>query len=339
MTTKKAETGDRIANPLRPAVWHPAVLLATWFGAGLLPVAPGTWGSLAALPFAWAIRELLGRAGPRHRRRARLPRRLVGGGGASPRRAASRTPARSSSTRSPRNGWCCSAAPLDPAGLGARLPAVPHLRHLEAVAGALGRPPHPWRLRHHARRSAGGGLRCPRLVGAVGDWRSIRCSTAETLDSRDIGARLPAAPAAGMSATAESCTGGLVAAALTAIAGSSDVVERGFVTYSNEAKIGTARRARRRRSPRMARSAPRPRRRWPRARSPVPRSISRCRSPASPAPAAAAPRSRSASSISGWRGAAGHPAPSAGFSPATAPRCATPPCRWRSSLLAAEARS
>jgi len=38
-------------------------------------------------------------------------------------------------------------------------------------------------------------------------------------------------------ATAESCTGGLVAAALTAIAGSSDVVDRGFVTYSNEAKM------------------------------------------------------------------------------------------------------
>ena len=37
-------------------------------------------------------------------------------------------------------------------------------------------------------------------------------------------------------ATAESCTGGLVAAALTAIAGSSDVVECGFVTYSNAAK-------------------------------------------------------------------------------------------------------
>jgi nicotinamide-nucleotide amidase len=36
--------------------------------------------------------------------------------------------------------------------------------------------------------------------------------------------------------TAESCTGGLVAAALTAIAGSSDVVERAFVTYANEAK-------------------------------------------------------------------------------------------------------
>ncbi|MGV8939586.1 MAG: CinA family protein [Allorhizobium sp.] len=38
-------------------------------------------------------------------------------------------------------------------------------------------------------------------------------------------------------ATAESCTGGLIAAALTEIAGSSAVVDRGFVTYSNQAKI------------------------------------------------------------------------------------------------------
>lgn len=37
-------------------------------------------------------------------------------------------------------------------------------------------------------------------------------------------------------ATAESCTGGLIAAACTAVAGSSDWFERGFVTYSNAAK-------------------------------------------------------------------------------------------------------
>ena len=39
-------------------------------------------------------------------------------------------------------------------------------------------------------------------------------------------------------ATAESCTGGMVAAALTDVVGSSDVFERGFVTYSNAAKVG-----------------------------------------------------------------------------------------------------
>ena len=53
----------------------------------------------------------------------------------------------------------------------------------------------------------------------------------------DAEALLAAYRAAGLRiATAESCTGGLVAACLTAIAGSSEVVERGFVTYSNEAK-------------------------------------------------------------------------------------------------------
>ncbi len=40
-----------------------------------------------------------------------------------------------------------------------------------------------------------------------------------------------------MIATAESCTGGLIAGALTEIAGSSAVVDRGFVTYTNQAKM------------------------------------------------------------------------------------------------------
>ncbi len=37
------------------SLFHPATILATWFGAGLLPKAPGTWGSAAALPFAWVL--------------------------------------------------------------------------------------------------------------------------------------------------------------------------------------------------------------------------------------------------------------------------------------------
>lgn len=41
----------------------PAVLLATWFGAGILPKAPGTWGSLAALPFAWILHSTIGGMG------------------------------------------------------------------------------------------------------------------------------------------------------------------------------------------------------------------------------------------------------------------------------------
>jgi phosphatidylglycerophosphatase A len=49
----------RLGLPFR----HPAVLLGTWFGAGLLPGMPGTWGSLAALPFAWIIAASFGAIG------------------------------------------------------------------------------------------------------------------------------------------------------------------------------------------------------------------------------------------------------------------------------------
>ena len=63
---------------------------------------------------------------------------------------------------------------------------------------------------------------------------------AATLDAaRDL---LAVLEARGMTlATAESCTGGLIAAALTAIPGSSAVVTRGYVTYSNEAKMAALR--------------------------------------------------------------------------------------------------
>ena len=42
---------------------HPAWQLATWFGTGLMPKAPGTWGSLAAVPFAYGVHQLAGPVG------------------------------------------------------------------------------------------------------------------------------------------------------------------------------------------------------------------------------------------------------------------------------------
>jgi phosphatidylglycerophosphatase A len=49
----------RLGLPFR----HPAVIIATGFGIGLFPVMPGSWGSLLALPFAWAIVAGAGKIG------------------------------------------------------------------------------------------------------------------------------------------------------------------------------------------------------------------------------------------------------------------------------------
>lgn len=49
--------------PCRSTATSPDALIATWFGVGLIPGAPGTYGSLAALPFAWAIMSYLGLLG------------------------------------------------------------------------------------------------------------------------------------------------------------------------------------------------------------------------------------------------------------------------------------
>ena len=56
------KNGDSpLPEPLSLA--DPAVLLATWFGTGLIRKAPGTWGSLAALPGAWLVVRDFGQAG------------------------------------------------------------------------------------------------------------------------------------------------------------------------------------------------------------------------------------------------------------------------------------
>lgn len=63
------------------------------------------------------------------------------------------------------------------------------------------------------------------------------CPTHEALDALATQALEACRRAKLRLTTAESCTGGLIAGALTEIGGSSDVVGRGFVTYSNEAKM------------------------------------------------------------------------------------------------------
>lgn len=42
------------------SLFHPAKFIGTWFGTGLAPKAPGTFGSIAALPFAWGIQQYYG---------------------------------------------------------------------------------------------------------------------------------------------------------------------------------------------------------------------------------------------------------------------------------------
>lgn len=53
-----------MSNKLEPRfIFSPPGMLATWFGSGLMPFAPGTWGSLAALPFAYLIQYYVGWVG------------------------------------------------------------------------------------------------------------------------------------------------------------------------------------------------------------------------------------------------------------------------------------
>ena len=56
------ETGsDSGTGTLR--IWHPGYWIATWFGAGNLPIAPGTWGSAVAAIMAWPIVSIWGLPG------------------------------------------------------------------------------------------------------------------------------------------------------------------------------------------------------------------------------------------------------------------------------------
>jgi PncC family amidohydrolase len=106
----------------------------------------------------------------------------------------------------------------------------------QARPGGLGRPILQGlrlarRLRHHDGRPGGGVLH----AAGPGFWRRLVVN--DTTTSQLCAQLAQALQARGwMLATAESCTGGMIAAACTDLGGSSNWFERGFVTYSNEAK-------------------------------------------------------------------------------------------------------
>src|SRR5207302_597114 len=111
---------------------------------------------------------------------------------------------------------------------GGGLRPVPRVRHRQAASDPLYRAPLSWRLRRHVRRHRRRRLHADR---AGGDEATVFLM--EQLAAR-TGKRLKASRV--MLVTAESCTGGWVAQAVTAVAGSSNWFERGFVAYSNDAK-------------------------------------------------------------------------------------------------------
>src|SRR4051812_29760378 len=115
-----------------------------------------------------------------------------------------------------------------PCMAGSRLRTVSLFRHRQAAADPLARAPLPRRLRRDGGRPAGGGVHAALPVDREEDVLLM-----EKL-ARRLGRLLKKKRL--MLVTAESCTGGWAAQAVTAIAGSSDWFDRGYVTYSNAAK-------------------------------------------------------------------------------------------------------
>src|SRR5262245_46053507 len=115
--------------------------------------------------------------------------------------------------------------------VGVRLRRIPLLRHRQAAADPLHRSDHEKRAGRDVRRHRRGVLH----AAPHGDRQAgvLLMPALATLAKR-VGARLKRRRL--MLATAESCTGGWIAQAITSVAGSSEWFDRGFVTYSNASK-------------------------------------------------------------------------------------------------------
>ena len=226
-----------VARPgLRFLVSHPAHLLALGFGSGLSPIAPGTVGTLWAWVAYLVLQTWLAPATLGWIVVASVP---VGWW-------ACTVTARRLGVLDPGNivideivAFWLVLWLLLPAGFLAQLVAFALFRFFDAAKpGPVG-----WAdsLFHGFGWRGGLGIVLDDLVAAfctllvIALWRTARMNAAVACAVRATG-RGCCAHAAGCMATAESCTGGLIAASCTDLAGSSDWFERGFVTYSNDAK-------------------------------------------------------------------------------------------------------
>jgi nicotinamide-nucleotide amidase len=217
-----------IARPRsRFAFSHPAHFIALGFGAGLSPFAPGTAGTLVAIPLWWLLRDLGD------------PLLIVG----------------VIAALYALGVWACGVTGRhlgvsDHGAMcwdevvafllvlaGRRVLPVPRLRRGEAAADPRAGDALQGRLRRDVRRHPRRG------VHAAGARDRPEAVLLISRLARRLGRKLAAGKR--MLATAESCTGGWVAEAVTSVAGSSGWFERGYVTYSNAAKrenLGVSRR-------------------------------------------------------------------------------------------------
>ena len=215
---------------------NPVTFIATFGGTGLLPAAPGTWGSLATLPFAWILAELAGSvwlavaaalifviglwASDRYLATSgeKDPPAIVIDETAGQLLALAAIPPKSHGTRQDLFSFVYSTLPSHGQFPG-RTAACPE--PLGVMVDDI---------------LAGGYALC--ILGAAHGLMPLNEAVMidrELFDKANDVLRVCQTSQLTV-ATVESCTGGLVSAALTDVPGSSSVMDRGFVTYTNEAK-------------------------------------------------------------------------------------------------------
>ena len=202
-----------------------------------MPIAPGTVASVVALPLAWLIAAGAGDDMAVDRWRSSSAHSASGPANLYARETGSDDPSECVIDEVAGQWIACAFAPLSLWGFALAFVLFRLFDIIEA-----------WPVSAAERLPGGLGIMADDIVaGADGRLRSLRCSPLQArCDAHVLLALLSLAEVVLAEraqqklriATAESCTGGLIAALLTEIPGSSDVFDRGFIVYSNRAKAG-----------------------------------------------------------------------------------------------------